>query len=103
MIDSILMVLGEIFLDTVINHSFDSSISKKKRIFATCLFLLIVVLYLSLFGLLATIAITLFYDDRSTSIKLFLTCLLLLIVFLVYGYRIISKWKQYEKDISKLK
>lgn len=104
MIDSILMYLGEIFLDTVLNHSFDNEISKKKRLFATCLFLLIVILYLSLFGLMAYIAITSFSNAKSTSIKLLLACLLLLLVFLVYGFRISSQWKSYrESMVSKNK
>lgn len=101
MIDSILMYLGEIFLDTVLNRTFDGKISKKKRILYTCLFLLMIVLYLSIFGSMAYIAITSISQNRETAIKLLLTCLLLLIVFLVYGVRIVSQWNQYKKDRSK--
>lgn len=97
MLDSILIYLGEIFLDTVIDRSFDTKVSKKKKIFYTFLFTVILLFYISLFGFLFYIAVDVIQEDKMTAIKLFVTCLLLLIVFLVYGHRVISHWKNSRK------
>lgn len=93
MLDSILMYLGEIFLDTVIDRSFNREVSKRKRILYTLLFTVISLFYIALFGFIVYIAIESIQDDKGTAIKLFFTCLLLVIVFLAYGHRIISHWK----------
>lgn len=101
MLDSIILFLGEAFLDTVIDHTFDEKNTKKRQIFYSTLFLLVILFYLFLLGLMITIAVTTIQEDPTTSRNLFLVSLLLFAVFIIYGIRVYKQWKHLKNKKSK--
>lgn len=92
----ILTFMGEVFLDTLIDHFSDDKVSKKTRILCVLIFTLISVVYITLFVLVTYIGTTTWHSDRITSIKLFVCSLLLLLAFFAYAYQIKEKRNEHK-------
>lgn len=86
MIFDVIMVLGEAFLDTLVDRTFKKG-SKRKQLFYSIIFALVVLIYLSLFFVFLHIAI------NTQSIKMFIIPVIILLAFVLYGKEIIYKWK----------
>lgn len=86
MIFDVLMVLGEAFLDTLIDRTFKKGF-KRKQLFYSIIFALVVLIYLSLFFVFLHIAIS------TRSIKMFIIPVIILLAFVLYGKEIVYKWK----------
>ena len=92
----ILTFMGEVFLDTLIDHFSDDKVSKKTRILCVLIFTLISLVYIALFVLATYIGITTWHSDRTSSVKLLVCSLLLLLAFFAYAYQIKEKRNEHK-------
>lgn len=86
----ILTFIGEVFLDTLIDHSQNRKISNKTRWICIIILTIISILYIALFSLVTYIGITSWDSDKIGSLKMFATGLLLILGFFAYAYKIKS-------------
>lgn len=97
----ILTFMGEVFLDTLIDHFSNKKVSKKTRIICMFIFTLISLAYIALFTLMTYIGITTWHSDRDTALKMLACSLLLLIAFFAYAYQIKEKRNDFKTNIKK--
>lgn len=93
----ILTVMGEVFLDTLIDHFSDDKVSKKTRILCVLIFTLISFVYIALF---VFIGITTWHSDRTSSVKLIVCSLVLLLAFFAYAYQIKEKRNEHKVKLE---
>lgn len=96
----ILTFMGEVFLDTVIDHFSDDKVSKKTRILCVLIFTLISLVYIALFVLVTYIGITTWYSNRTSSVKLLACSLVLLLAFFAYAYQIKEKRNEHKVKLK---
>lgn len=96
----ILTFMGEVFLDTLIDHFSDDKVSKKTRILCVLIFILISFVYIALFVLATYISITTWHTDRTTSVKLLVCSLVLLLAFFAYAYQIKEKRNEHKVKLE---
>lgn len=96
----ILTFMGEVFLDTLIDHFSDDKVSKKTRILCVLIFTLISLVYIALFVLVTYIGIITWHSDRTTSSKLLVCSLLLLLAFFAYAYQIKEKRNEHKVKLK---
>ena len=96
----ILMFMGEVFLDTLIDHFSDDKVSKKTRILCVLIFTLISLVYIALFVLVTYIGITTWHSNRTTSLKMLACSLLLLFAFFAYAYQIKEKRNEHKVKLK---
>lgn len=101
MLDFVMVYLGEVFLDTVIDKSQSIQITKKKRIICNLILMLLTLFYIVLFLIISYISISSWKLDRSLAIKMFIVSSVLIIAFIVYGNEVITKRKERIKYESK--
>lgn len=101
MLDFVMVYLGEVFLDTVIDKSQSIQVTKKKRIIYNSIFMLLTLFYVVLFLIISYISISSWKLDRSLAIKMFIVSSVLIIAFIVYGNEVITKRKERIKYESK--
>lgn len=97
----ILTFMGEVFLDTLIDHFSNKKVSKKTRIICMCIFTLISLAYIAFFTLMTYIGITTWHSDRKTALKMLACSLLLLLAFFAYAYQIKEKRNDFKTNIKK--
>lgn len=96
----ILTFIGEVFLDTLIDHFSDDKVSKKTRILCVLIFTLISFVYIALFVFVTYIGITTWHSDRTSSVKLLVCSLLLLLAFFAYSYQIKEKRNEHKVKLE---
>ena len=96
----ILTFMGEVFLDTLIDHFSNKKVSKK-RIICVIIFTLISLAYIALFTLMTYIGITTWHSDRETALKMLACSLLFLLAFFAYAYQIKEKRNDFKTNIKK--
>ena len=97
----ILTFMGEVFLDTLIDHFSNKKVSKKTRIICVIIFTLISLAYISLFTLMTYIGITRWHSVRETALKMLACSLLFLLAFFAYAYQIKEKRNDFKTNIKK--
>ena len=97
----ILTFMGEVFLDTLIDHFSNKKVSKKTRIICVIIFTLISLAYIALFTLMTYIGITTWHSDRETALKMLACSLLFLLTFFAYAYQIKEKRNDFKTNIKK--
>ena len=97
----ILTFMGEVFLDTLIDHFSNKKVSKKTRIICIIIFTLISLAYIALFTLMTYIGITTWHSDRETALKMLACSLLFLLAFFAYAYQIKEKRNDFKTNIKK--
>lgn len=93
MIESILSILGEIFLDILFTKSFNSQHSKKKQIVYIVLLLLILGIYFSIFIISLVIIVSSIYNDTLLALKMGIVTMILFVIFFIYSFKIYDKLK----------
>ena len=97
----ILTFMGEVFLDTLIDHFSNKKVSNKTRIICVLIFTLISLDYIALFTLMTYIGITTWHSDSATVLKMLACSLLLLLAFFAYAYQIKEKRNDFKTNIKK--
>lgn len=93
MIESILSILGEIFLDILFTKSFNSQHSKKKQIVYIVLLLLILGIYFSIFIISLVIIVSSVFNDALLALKMGIVTMTLFVIFFIYSFKIYDKLK----------
>lgn len=93
MIESILSILGEIFLDILFTKSFNSQHSKKKQIVCIITLFIIFSIYFSIFILSLVIIVSSIYNDTLLALKMGIVTMTLFVIFFIYSFKIYDKLK----------
>ena len=96
----ILTFMGEVFLDTLIDHFSNKKVSKKTRIICVIIFTLISLAYIALFTLMTYIGITTWHSDRETALKMLACSLLFLLAFFAFALHTIENRNDFSTNIK---